>query len=175
MKNIFCFVVCVLWTVGFTQCGSKDLHAQTSEKTIITIDVDQSKDGSYDCAFMFDTTQCEIIPIETSDECLIGEVSKVFFKNDRIYILDKDANGVFILHEDGTLDRSIFAEGRSSQEYMELGDMYVTDKLIYLFDNILMKILCFDLEGQYQKTIDISPYWANRILVQNDNILEFNL
>ena len=75
MKNIFCLVVCVLWTVGFTQCGSKDLHAQTSEKTIITIDVDQSKDGSYDCAFMFDTTQCEIIPIETSDECLIGEVS----------------------------------------------------------------------------------------------------
>ena len=40
MKNIFCLVVCVLWTVGFTQCGSKDLHAQTSEKTIITIDVD---------------------------------------------------------------------------------------------------------------------------------------
>lgn len=65
--------------------------------------------------------------------------------------MDKDANGVFILHEDGTLDRSIFAEGRSSQEYMELGDMYVTDKLIYLFDNILMKILCFDLDGQYQK------------------------
>lgn len=174
MKNAFYLMAYVLMTVGFAQCGSKDLYAQTSAETIITINVDQSKDGSYDCAFMFDTTQCEIIPIETSDECLIGEVSKVFFKNDRIYILDKDANGVFILHEDGTLDRSIFAEGRSNREYMELGDMYVTDKLIYLFDNILMKILCFDLDGQYQKTIDISPYWANRILVQNNNIYLIN-
>lgn len=156
------------------QCDSRTESTVPADRaTTIAIHLDRSVE-QMDCAFLFDTTRCEIIPIEVSDECLIGEVSKIFSENGRLCILDKKANSVFILEEDGTLAAKIFAVGRSSREYLELADMSVSDGLIWLLDQAMNKILCYDLSGQYLKTIDISSYWANKILVRNDRIYLIN-
>lgn len=174
MKHIYLTLALAGLALSCVRCGS-DAESTVSEDraTTITIDMDRSVE-QMDCAFLFDTTRCEIIPLETSDECLIGEVSKIFSENGRICILDKKANSVFILEEDGRLTAKIFAVGRSDREYLKLADMSVSDGLIWLLDQAMNKILCYDLSGQYLKTIDISSYWANKILVRNDRIYLIN-
>lgn len=174
MKHTLLTLTLTGLALGCMQCSS-DAGQTVSEDRVTTITVDLDRNvEQMDCAFLFDTTRCNIIPLETSDECLVGEVSKIFSANGRICILDKKANSVFIFGEDGRLAAKIFAVGRSSREYLELADMSVSDGLIWLLDQAMNKILCYDLSGQYLKTVDISSYWANKILVRNDRIYLIN-
>ena len=61
--------------------------------------------------FQLDTVQtsdinpiCEVkyIPLELTDNSLIGKIDKMLFRNNYFYILDKSANiGVFVFNENG--------------------------------------------------------------------------
>lgn len=90
-------------------------------------------------------TNVTYIPLETKDECLLGYINKILYRNGKYYVLDKmQNNGVFIFDEAGRFLSSIVKPGQGPGEYVELMDMDV-DSLgnVYVADNARMNIICY--------------------------------
>ena len=70
-----------------------DSHHSAENTTVVEIDVNNRKD--YDFSYFFDT--CYIVPLQTTDAALIGDVSKVILKDENIFILDsRKSKSIFI-------------------------------------------------------------------------------
>lgn len=91
----------------------------------------------------FEIKDLEYIPLETTDACLLGDIHKVIYKNDKFYILDRKRNrGVYIFDKDGRYLSSIQKQGEGPGEYIELMDMDVDEgENIYMADNAKMEIV----------------------------------
>ena len=96
----------------------------------------------------------EYIPLETSNNILVGEIKKLIFHNDRFYILDtSEAQSVFIFGSDGKYINAISSLGRGPNEYLTLTNMTLdkfNNKLI-LLDDRLHDLLYYDLDGNFLK------------------------
>lgn len=87
------------------------------------------------------------IKLETTDVRRVGNVRQTIVKNDRIYIL---SDGVFCFDMKGKFIFSINKKGHSRNEYIAINNMNIIDDTIYLYDNVLNKVLAFDSSnGEY--------------------------
>lgn len=70
-------------------------------------------------------TFVEYIPLETNDDCLLGAIDEIIYRDGTYFVLDEEQNKVFLFGEDGshlfTLDRV----GRGPDEYMNIRSMDV--------------------------------------------------
>lgn len=64
----------------------------------------------------------EIIPLETTEECLISRVDRIEFYKDKIFILDRSNTKVFVFTSEGKYLKSIGTQGLGPGEYSFLGD-----------------------------------------------------
>ncbi len=89
----------------------------------------------------------EIVPLETNSECFITKIERAIVKNDRIYILDKEANAVFLFSREGKFLNKICKVGKGPAEYQGLVSIDVTDNAIYLLVwQSRQKLMRFDLD-----------------------------
>lgn len=63
------------------------------------------------------------------------------FVQDYEQLLQFDPNGVFV--------RNYFKKGQGPGEMQEIGDYLLVDKMLIVHDRRLLKIICFDFEGEY--------------------------
>ena len=92
MNKLF-FTISIL-CICLTSCN------QSNNKQIESniIDFDNLSDSE------FEIKDIEYIPLETKEYCLLGDINKIIYKNDKFYILDRDQNkGVYILIKMGNL------------------------------------------------------------------------
>lgn len=93
----------------------------------------------------------KFIPLETSDDCLVGHPVQVDFDDNRIFIRDLSRR-IFIFNREGEYLSKINSIGKGPGEYVdtELGFSLFRDlKRICLFDKSLSKILLFDTSGNF--------------------------
>lgn len=94
----------------------------------------------------------DIIPLETTDNSLIGYLTKCIIKNRQIYILDLRLQSLFVFEESGKFIKKIGNKGRGPGEYIEIKDFCVMNSNVYVLD--YKRIHCFDGKtGLYQETL----------------------
>ena len=131
MNKLF-FTISIL-CICLTSCN------QSNNKQIESniIDFDNLSDSE------FEIKDIEYIPLETKEYCLLGDINKIIYKNDKFYILDSHQNkGVYIFDKDGKFISSINKQGEGAGEYIEIIDMDVdNENNIYVADNAQSNII----------------------------------
>ena len=63
---------------------------------------------------------CTIVPLETNDSVLIGEIDKVIFYETRLYVATfSPEQAVYIFNLQGKLLHKISRKGRGAEEYLQ--------------------------------------------------------
>lgn len=110
----------------------------------------------------------KLIPLEANANSLVGEVNKIIVQDSLIYLLDirkTRSLSVFRL-ADGKFVRKIGNYGKSNSEYIEPTDFAVAGNQVVILDNRLMKLLVYDLEGNFKRSSRLQ--FALQTIVKTD-------
>jgi hypothetical protein len=135
-------------------CTEKE-YISSNSKTFI-IDISDTKDILY--SQLFDT--CYIIPLESSDDALIGDISKVILNNNNIIIFDNfKTKSVFIYDLYGKLKNVIHNEGEGPSEYIAPMVLSVSEsgEKVYIMDSMGGKQVTYNLDGKFINQIKLFP------------------
>ena len=89
----------------------------------------------------------EIIPLETKEECLVGEINKLHFDGERFYVFDRHiAKKLFVFDKNGKFLFQIGKQGKGPSEYSSINDImvYPHKNQVDLLDLGAHKILRFN-------------------------------
>ncbi len=98
------------------------------------------------------------IPLESNKECLIGNVSKVFFSKNRIFVLDSwHSKTLFVFDKDGKYINKIGKVGRGPGEYMLPLDFEVDEsrKKVFIMDLPMERLNEYNIKGDYIRSYNI--------------------
>ena len=141
-------------------CGNIDKKAH-HDVPHIYIDVD-STEHYMDLAEFLDTSFYRVIPLETTPECLVGnEIKKVFYRNGRIYVWEEQSKGVFMFDEEGNYLNKIQTPGEGPNDYIYIRNVSMSDSHICIFDTFGKKILYYDLDCNFIKSVSIKEIWRS--------------
>ena len=140
-------------------CLSCDGYKQTSiNDNRITVDLDNPQKSS-----LFDYFKhIELIPLETSDDVLIGNLAKINYHQGRYYAFDRKQFVVYIFDNEGEFISEINKLGRGPGEYINLDDMIInpfTSNLDLL--SPFGSIYSYSLSGTHMKTVRVIGDDAN--------------
>lgn len=112
------------------------------------------------------------IKLETNQQSLIAQVSKIIPLKEQLIIVDKMATQILIFGKDGQFIKSIGKRGSGPGEFAGIEDVAVDEKdnRIYVLDNSGQQIFIFNLQNEYcgKKNID---FIAREIEFIDNNIL----
>ncbi|MGE4567698.1 MAG: 6-bladed beta-propeller [Bacteroidales bacterium] len=94
---------------------------------------------------------CSLIQLETRPECLVGEIDKIFFYKDRLYILDRRVGkSVFVFDLKGKWISTIARSGHGPGEYINITDMFIDPirETLNLVAFANRKVMSFSLDGK---------------------------
>lgn len=109
------------------------------------------------------------IPLETSENCLIGNADKVLIRNGKIYVADfSQAMALFVFDLKGKFLSKIARRGQGPGEYISFKDFDINSNGdIYIFDQYGRKLLVLDSEGKYLRMIKSNYYFENFCVIGN--------
>ncbi|MEY8609664.1 6-bladed beta-propeller [Parabacteroides segnis] len=162
MKIIVLFILCVFWSCSN---DSKMNYINSHEPEVIEIDPDNCSKQIDLSSLLKDSI--EMIRLETTDDCLIGEVSRLKFYQDKIFISDRLSQKIFIFSSSGKYVRKIDKRGNGIGEYIYLGDFVFRDDSIYVQDVYGKKYIVYDFYGNYYKEVDYKTHHHDAILFDN--------
>lgn len=118
----------------------------------------------------------ELIPLETTKENLIGEITRIVFSGDKYYIRSTNSmqNGkLFVFDQTGKYIKQIGKRGNAPDAYIEFKDFIVVNG-----DEVVIadyqRWLRYDLEGNFQGSTKV-PFSAREILPTKENgVLAFH-
>jgi hypothetical protein len=168
MKQI---TILILFLIVFVSCGKKQTHnvvkfkGHTVDIEIYTGISEPTKDYSNleeidltnvlkDNNFDFSTilANYELVFLETTDDCVIGEIRKIIHADDFILILDPFvAKKLFMFDCSGKFIRQIGKQGEGPGEYIHPTDVYYdeTKKHIVMYDQFRSKFFFYDTNGNF--------------------------
>ncbi len=115
------------------------------------------------------TLNCEYIDLETVDGSLIGNIDKIYYVNDKIYVLDKEiAGAIFIFDNKGKFISKIDAKGQGPGEYAEIDDFLVDMQTqeILILDYDQSKIIYY-LGNKFKNEVKITEDFENFTQIKN--------
>jgi hypothetical protein len=144
MKNLFKTYFIQIALFSCFSCGRENA---TGVKGLV-IDIQAEKEIFH--SDMFD--DFEIIPLETTDAGLVGEISQILLFKDLIFVLDRNlANAVFIFSREGKLLRKIESKGMGPSELFAPVNIAFNEanQELIVFDGRQAKFLFYDVEGNF--------------------------
>ena len=167
-KIILLFIaIAILFVLGGIFCLKK--NTQTSP-------IQSNKAILWDCdsndkillSEMADTFS--LLPLETIDRSLMGEISKLVFSGDSFYVLDRNyMSAIFSFNtQTGKFIEKIGAIGNGPGEYNRIYDFSIDEKnqVIYVLGN-KEKIMTYTLSGEF-KTEKKLPFYATALEAFDD-------
>lgn len=112
----------------------------------------------------------EIVPLESIQEALIGEVRKVVIKDSNIYILDRKQNSLFHFSSKGKFLKKIQDIGGAPHEYQMMMDFIVDEKNNFVYGLTPFKLIKYNRNLEFLESIKI-PYIAHYIDFFNDSVI----
>jgi len=162
-RRFFCFVFISFTLLQF--CANQEIPNYTLDDVSIIIDIKKAEDCN---SLKF----CNIrfLPLETNRDCLIGEPSKILFRNDKIYVADfHKAEALFVFDASGKFLFKNAKKGKGPGEYLSFTDFDIhTNGDVYLYDNWGSKIEVYAPDGKYLRTIKQDYRLLNICLVENN-------
>ena len=137
MKSLYSLLLCVCSLVVFAQPNPIE----------IKIDPKNMPEGNLRMSDLIESI--EYIPLETTDECLIG--NGVFYDFSDNYIIAGDYKGetAYLFDRKGKFMRPIGSKGGGPQDFTHLGYMWIDANSRYVVINTSGKALFFDLKGNF--------------------------
>ena len=132
MSNIkYCIRIGILFLAGIIVFGCNEDRQNEKDSDIFQINIPLT---SGDKPLFADSLFCgkEIVPLETTPECLISPIDKLEIADDKLYLLDNEQDFIFIFSRQGKFINKIDDIGRGPEEYYELSDFHIDDSLIYV-------------------------------------------
>ena len=151
ISKMFFLIISTYLLFFFFSCGKKTILTETdSAGKIVPIEVNKGENLFYSQVF----DRVEYVKLETNDNVLIKDVTKVICRRDTIYILDKRMQTVFCFDKLGKCLWKINDQGAGPNEYMQLMDFDIDNKSgkIYLLSR-MEKILIYNSNGIYLEQI----------------------
>ena len=134
--------------------------------TLLTIDVN-GEDSLLTSQIYDDITY---IPLETTEECILGEINKIISVEEFIFILDSEVNeALFTFSNDGTYFDKIDKLGPGPGEYLSIDDFCVdtVNQELVILSSSSEKCLIFSYEGEFLQEIPFNLY-AYKIEMTDD-------
>lgn len=157
MKNVLYILIALICI----SCSSNE--KKTSIVDVESIPYDVSKvEKRVDLSSYIDTLDYEIVSLEVTENSLIADLTKIWIRNDKIFIYDNMTKGVFIFNRDGSYYNRVLAIGQGPGEYPPvINDAIVTQSHICIFSPVAEKIFLYDFDGKFDKTIDLQGVWGD--------------
>lgn len=142
MKSI---IGMILMAVGICSCGMSVKENDTDHNIVFT-----DKSGVFIPEWV---DSVYYLKLQTCEDAFLSHLSKVIFKNDRIYIGDFVHHKIVVYRSDGSFGFSIDKKGRGPDEYQEIKSFSVDDSVICLIDNYRRNLQVYDAKtGNYIAT-----------------------
>lgn len=159
IKNLalFCIALFVLQA-----CDKKN----DSSHTIKEIKLNPAQSRSIKFSEVFSSVEV----VKLSDESLLGEIKKVIYSNQNIYLVC--SNGIHIFDYQGNFKSKIDKLGEAPGEYKSLTDVFVSNDKIEVLDRKGRRIIYFNLDGTYESEWNIETF-ADSFHKINDDLYAF--
>lgn len=158
MKNLIILFACFLIVLGCTRKEGTETVYKNADTIVVNVPLDtlcseQVRAVSY-------------LPLSNSNKDFIANPTKIRFTSQNIIVISKRENKVIVYKNDGTFLYVLDKQGRGPKEYMEIANACVSDKYIYIVDNVKKKILQYNLaDGNFYDSKDIDfVAWDMEIL-----------
>jgi hypothetical protein len=110
-------------------------------------------------------------PLETSNDCLIGEINKIIYNDNQYYILDRTkTKTLFCFDSQGRFIRKFGNPGQGPGEYVEPTDFMLTSSNVIILDQFSHKLLCFNKDGKFSHAISLKYKIHAITSLQNDSL-----
>jgi len=139
MKNLMLIGIVLL-------IGCKPLNrGPVMDGDILSINIDSLNKSKEEMSI----SEILYIPLETTDLCLLGDVSKILYFKNNFYIFDRFySKNIYVFNRDGKFINKIIQKGRGPGEIIELTDFDIDEQgNIYAYDNRQKKIILFSIHG----------------------------
>jgi len=161
MRFFFPFVVLLVLTVSckntVTSFGGEGIKEM--------IEIPRMKDTVMFCSDF--CSRVDYIPLEATEQSLIGELSKVIVASDGSIIAFDFSNSILLrFGSDGRFLNRIGSVGRKDNEYIQLTDFTYnsySDEII-AWDNPTHTLMYYDLEGNFLRKSEIE-WWMGKLAV----------
>lgn len=140
MKRFF-----LLWWMGCSLCWSCS-DRNTADYQVFKVDPTSESKESFDRFYHLK----EVIPLETTDSSVMGDIMKVISAKDRIFVAPWNGKSIFMFDRKGKYLSRIDKEGRGPGEYLRISDFMVTEEpeeiVLYAREG---KLNFYDWEGNF--------------------------
>lgn len=158
---------------AFTSCiNDKNSKQSNDDVKLLKIDWNHINDVIDYSAIVEDSIL--MISLETTNDCLIGEVTKLIYQDNLIYIADNISKSIFVFDTTGKLRTKIHAVGNGPGEYINISDFTVHGTDMILFDHHKGKFLFYDASGGFIRDKGIGNIWAEKLFCMGDKLYLLN-
>lgn len=98
----------------------------------------------------------DTIKLETSSDCLIGNITRVQIVGNRIIVYDSPNNQMLVFSSEGNFINRIGRKGQGPNEYTGIHDFFIKTDKVYIYDFNQGKILEYDLDGRHLSSVSLS-------------------
>jgi len=180
--NKICSVIFLLFLIALLfSCGS---GSDKEEQVYVRIPIEYRKASSIKLSEFVESI--DVVPLETTEDNLIGEVGRIVFIDNKYYI--KSTNGrqnakIFVFNTGGNFLFKIDHRGVGPGEYIEMKDFQILqDSLLMTASNSDYKTNLYDLKGNFIKQLDfrynikeIQPLCDGKVVLYHSNLRELNM
>lgn len=149
---------------------SKDSGFNLSTPQILKVKSNQIRK---DIKFSDVIKDLKFIPLETTADCLIGQIDKIILHNNRFYILDcSKSKALFVFNLDGKFVRKMSKLGRGPGEYNRPEDFCFepkTDNIVILNNN---KLNYYQEDGTFIRATNLA-FFASKFAFPDENHIAF--
>lgn len=177
-KAIFGCAIAVWLLLTCVSCSAKkDLLGEINETLASQyhIKIDSKSDSLVKSSTIF--RKSWFLELETDKDAFIGNIDKLLFDENKIFVLDKDiSQAVFIYNSDGRLIKKIDERGQGPREFLKIRDVTLdkNKKRICLLDQAGNKINFYDYEGEFLESKPI-PFSFSSFDYIDSSIIAFDL
>ena len=141
------FFVCLFF---FTACKEKaNIPSDVEEIVLDHNNLVETKDA----LGIIDSSDYRFVNLETSDNCLIGHIERVWLRGDKFIVYDDLVQQVLIFNQDGSFYAKVHAVGHGPGEYTQIDACFVGDSYVAIIENGTSKVKLYSFEGQFIKDI----------------------
>ena len=117
---------------------------------------------------------CQFIPLETNDSCLVATVSDMVFDSSRLYLIDGKSNLVFAFSLSGEFISQVGDVGSGPSEYQYPVNLHIdkNKQELIVADANTPKLVYYDLKTlKYKRQLRSDDYFTNCAWLPNGDII----
>lgn len=144
--NIISLSITISLLTSLLSCNSRNKENLPTDVICLNIDVSTVKD--YDISEQAEIVK--LVALETTEESLIGDISKIHITENKILIFDDMLNKILLFDRDGHFLRQIGKKGEGPEEYVTFNDIFFDEKtdLVYANERMNGHIYVYNLDGE---------------------------